>query len=228
MKKSVLLTAFMLALCWSCIQSVNAQTTPNPAVPEFSAKYVSASCSEGTLVENSSLVITITNQAFEQFTYRNGFTASVYYDIKIGYTFGSDNLSAEIDCYPAESNSNYTTLILPCINNTLSTPLTFLTAQKTVEIASPVTIQVREKIGYITPDIKSYPKTAFIFTGESSGWSDTQTISLSDVSALPAPSVPEVSLPLILSLVLCLFSIAVILRRLKSNSKRSTVTIQRH
>ena len=159
------------------------------------------------IVENSSLVITISNQPFEPFTYRNGFTASVYYAVRIGYNIGSDNLFTEIDSYPAQSDSNCTTLILSCTNNTLSIPLTFLTASKTVEISSPVTVQVQEKFGYITPDIEAYPKTAFVFKGESSGWSNVQTISLNDVSALPAPSIPELSLPVILPLLLSSFTL---------------------
>jgi hypothetical protein len=188
------------------MQSVSAQATTSQVVTDFSVKYVSANYSEGTIIENSSLVITITNQPFESFTYRNGFTASVYYDVKIGYNLGSDNLFTEVEGYPAQSNSNYTMVILPYFNNSLMIPLTFFTPSKTVEIASPVTVQVQEKIGYITPDIESYPKTAFIFTGESSGWSDTQTIPLNDVSALHVPSTPKFSSIVILPLLLSSFT----------------------
>jgi hypothetical protein len=213
-----LIAAAMILLC-GFMQSVSAQTTPNPTVPEFSERFVSANYTEGIIVENSSLVIAITNQPFEPFKFRNGFTAAVYYDIRIEYNIGSNALFTELDGYPAQSDSNLTTISLLYINNTISLPLTFLTASKAVEINSPVSIQIQEKIGYITPDIGVYPKTAFVFTGNLSGWSIAQTISLNEVSALPTPSVPEFSGLVILPLLLSSFSVlTIILRRLKNTN----------
>jgi hypothetical protein len=217
MKKIMALTALVLMLSLGYIQLISAQTAANPAVPEFTAKYVSAIYNDGALVQNSSLVITIINQPFTPFTYKNGFTATVFYDIQIGYHLTSDEAYSEVDGYPAQVDSNYTTITLPLANNTIQMPATYLTlGSKTLEIDSPVSIQVQTRIGYIVPDINSYPKTAFVFRGELSEWSSAQTITLNQLSDLPSPSVPEFSWLVVLPLLLSSFSIALLVGHRKT------------
>ena len=219
MKKTLALTALILMLFLGYIQLTSAQTTANPAVPEFTLKYVSASYNEGALVQNSSLVITITNQPLTPFTYQNGFTATAFYDIQIGYHLMSDEAFTEVEGYPAQVDSNYTTITLPLVNNTIQMPATYLTlGSKTLEIDSPVSIQVQTRIGYIVPDINSYPKTAFVFRGELSGWSSAQTITLNQQSSLPSPSIPEFSWLTILPILLTIpLAVATVRKRLQRN-----------
>jgi hypothetical protein len=219
MKKTIALTALILMLSLGCIQLTSAQTATSPAVPEFTAKYVSASYNEGALVQNSSLEITITNQPFPPFTYQNGFTETAFYDIQIVYHLMSDEAFAEVDGYPAQVDSNYTMITLPLVNNTMQMPATYLTlGSRTLEIDSPVSIQVQTRIGYIVPDINSYPKTAFVFRGELSGWSNAQTITLNQQSSLPSPSVTEFSWLTILPILLTIpIALAIVRKRLQRN-----------
>jgi hypothetical protein len=61
--------------------------------------------------------------------------------------------------------------------------------------------------------------TPRVITGETSGWSNIQTLTIPAISSSPTPTVPEFSWLAILSLLVIVLSFAVILRHRKTANK---------
>jgi hypothetical protein len=196
---------------------------PKPSVPEFTLKFVDNSydvpptygidpytgknvtTQAGHHVENKSIEVTIKNQPFANSS--DGNTYHLYYNIRTKGHFGQDwtelyhfvsllsspynesnNIFSEYvpDTFPHESKSDFTVLILPA----------------NYPPNSQVDIQVEAIVGHdsqwwevdhnLAPQIGGHYQPAIAFDTES-GWSNTQTLTISTLSPSDAEPFPLIA-----------------------------------
>ncbi len=215
------------------VNSANAQTIPKPSVPEFTIKVVHHSVDQPaiysidpytgenkTVVEAkhdvwTSVVVTIMNQHFIPYADAEGNTINLYYNVRSKGSFSENWVELE--------NINYG---FPTPSQIPSPPSEdYLELDYTANYSSNAQLdfQVQAMIGFIHDienpyggmDNRYYP----VFTGESSGWSNTQTITIGQSSTLPSPSptVPELSWLAIIPLMVSMLCLAVVLRHRKTS-----------
>ena len=170
-----------------------AQSIPKPSVPEFTLKFVAhpydvpptygidpytgknVTITEGYHVLNKTIEVTVRNQPFN--------TYSLYYNVSMKGHYENDwtYFPNGDKCYPA-SNSDYTVIT---ISEYYSRPA------GVGEVTDPIQIDFRVEalIGYYT---RIYGDYVFpigqtyhdVFNGETSSWSNTQTLTLTQISIL--------------------------------------------
>ncbi len=222
------------------VKSTDAQTIPKPSVPEFTVRYVDYSydvpptygidqftgkqaiIKEGYQVENKSFEFTIRNQPFTSYVDSHENNIHLLYNLRFKGHFGTEwmyfpflengqgvrryaaGLYQQFDPDLPASNSEYTVLLE-------SIPILFYDihdVDKRPSLGNQVDFQVQALIGYV-----SYPGDGFYsLAGQSSDWSNTQTIEITNgsisttTSTSPTPAVPEfswlIALPLFLSTIL--------------------------
>lgn len=229
----VLSCGFLLLISTNlCIVQTSADTNelPTPSVPEFTLSYVDLSYDvpptyeidqftgdnvtkqEGYHVDKRSIVFKIRNQPFTSYNDTSDNEICLYYNFKFKGHFGS-----EWQYYPfsesgqgtrrysamfyvlsyespklAASNSEFTDI-------TLSIPFLF-------GIDNPksgsLDFQVQALIGHIDYQGDGFYK----FEGQTSGWSDTQTITIGENTQITDDAIPEfpswIALPMILTITL--------------------------
>src|SRR3989304_3159711 len=192
--------------------STGASGIPKPSVPEFTLRYIDLSydvpptygidqftgknviTQEGYHVDNQSIAFKIKNQPFTSYNDSSGNNINLYYNFRFKGHFGnewiyypfSDNGQGTrrysamfyvlIDQSPKlpASNSEYTDIVLG---------LPFLFGVENPPVGSQVDFQVQALIGHI-----DYAGDGFYsFTGQTSGWSNTQTLTIGE-SQTPTPS----------------------------------------
>jgi len=178
----VVILAFSILLM---AKPVDAQTIPKPSVPEFTLNFVDKSLTtiDGVYYDSKTIQVTIANQP--------SLNHSLFYNVRYRMNNGNwMDIYTMDDAYPLQSDSEYTIISVylhPQGNDTFVPP------------NSIVDVQVEAMIGYIhrsyNPNHKSqldmYP---YVFTGETSGWSNTQTVTIPDSSSSVTPT-PTESLP---------------------------------
>jgi hypothetical protein len=185
---------------------------PTPSVPQFTLQLVGPpytvpttyylNQSSGQIVaqightnEYSYVVLTIKNQPFPS-TDSSGRSISLYYNVRIKNHNETDNwlelyetynpMADEIG-YPTQSDSDYTSLSIPLYNGQ---------PEGVIPVGVQTDIQVDAMLGYITqgalppgvPPIGGWP---YVFYGQTSAWSNTQTVNVPaniPLSPTPAPS----------------------------------------
>jgi hypothetical protein len=184
------------------VESANAQSIPKPSVPEFTAKYVDRSfivpastsidpytgqnvTHPSYFVENRTLELDIKNQPFTPYTIDNStgspWNTTLMYNVQTKGHFAVNwtvLYSVDNGFFPA-SSSHYTT-----VSYTINERPVFGNLQPN----SQVDFQVEAFIGYVSRTIGF---ASWYFTGESSGWSSTQTITIPAVSvstSTPSPT----------------------------------------
>ena len=214
---------------------------PTPSVPEFTVKFVDASydvaptssidpytgqniTNQGYHVENRTIELTIQNQPFDSYI-ANGQNISFYFNVREkGHYEENWTIVYSPDLgYLTESNSEYTVTSYSLDENV------FPFWNEISSSGGQVDFQVQALIGYVsriynpnaTLQIDMYP---WAFTGETSGWSNTQTVNVpsnsTSASTSPnltsTPTVPEFPTLVILPLfaLLILLSIAFIRKRI--------------
>lgn len=216
-----------------------AQTIPTPSVPEFTVKFVDASYNvapsssinpytgqnvtvEGYHVENRTIELIIKNQPFVSYN-SNGENVSFYLNVreKGHYEENWTNIYTVDNYYTSASNGDYTTLTYsldpnapPWLDNNLPS-------------GGQLDFQAEALIGYIG---RTVGFASWYFTGQESGWSNTQTVTIpaSSVSPNPTsiitptstPTVPELSWLVIVPLLLSVFFVAVIVRHRKKAQQK--------
>jgi len=192
-----------------------AEPIPKPTVPEFTVKYIDLSYNvppkygvdqftgetvitqEGYHRDNQSAVFKIKNQPFNPYTDSGGNNISLYYNFRAKGHFGdewrpypftdsglsSNRYSAMIYSFGSipefvASTSEYTEL---------SVSLTNFYSYENLQTGNQIDFQVQAQIGYI-----DYSGDGFYsFLGETSDWSNTQTITiLESQTAPPLPTMP--------------------------------------
>lgn len=213
MRSSVAL-AFIFVLTASSVIMVKpafAQSIPKPSVPEFTLKFVDHSydvpptygidqytgktviTQSGYHQENTSIEVTIKNQPFTAYTDASGHFISLYYNFTFKGHYG-DKWSTYRDphywAYFNASHSDYTVTSFPLESSEFSG----------VSAGGQVDFRVEALIGYQTTTMVPTPwgpGYTYEFTGETSGWSNTQTITI-DTNApttTPATSPSQSSTP---------------------------------
>jgi hypothetical protein len=187
-----------------------------PSVPEFTLRYIDLSydvpptygtdpytgktiiTQDGYHVDNRSLQFTIKNQPFAPYTDSNGTHIGLYYNFRIkgaygtewdyypfapnGWTtrryggmFGGNSTESPADL--AQSNSEYTTI-------TIQIPGVYR-----VPAEAQLEVQAQALIGHMEPTDYMMAGHVYVFTGESSDWSNTQSITISESQTqTPSPS----------------------------------------
>jgi hypothetical protein len=230
---SLLLVVILAASSLMMVESAFAQSIPNPSVPEFIIKLVDSSydvpatystdqyTGEKVLLEPAH---SVDNRTFElwiknqQYTYSNGSSFRVYYDIRTGGHFGggvdlyypsnwllgpdSDRRAPFISRNtPMQSTSDYTVIILSAVNPPQSA------WNVTYPPNARVDFQVKAMIGH-----DSYAfgyahiggpgeLTSAVAVAAESDWSNIQTINLTDgsvstsTSPNPTPNLSRTATP---------------------------------
>ena len=232
---------------------------PTPSVPQYTIKFVNSSYQvptsystdpftgqnithPGYYVENSSIVLRITNQPFASFIDNiNGapWNISLFLDIQMKGHF-SENWTAPYSAdlgYPTQSNSEYTTMTFPVVASEDSQSgydiesyypyaSSFNPTLTGIASGGQVDFRVQVMIGYVhrVPSNVGNPffNMPWVFEGQTSGWSNTQAITLpavsSSTSPSPTPTAPEFPWLAILPLFVSFLLVAVIISRRKPNN----------
>ncbi len=167
------------------------QAIPKPSIPEFTVKlFISQT-------ENKSIIqFTIKNQPFDK-----SLNYSLYYNVRYLVSDGNwKEVYRPDDGYPTQSDSDFTTLLFSSstenehyfLDTSTNPPWSFAIVAPANSILD---LQLEAMIGYIhrvfnpnaTDQLTMYP---YVFTGEKSGWSNTQTLTIDEASssATPLPS----------------------------------------
>lgn len=231
-------TLLILTIAFSGLiitELATAQTIPKPSVPEFTIDLVGPSfdipptysfnsstglfyANDGYHIKYSTVNIVIKNQPFSNQTNYDHF----YYTIRIkphNYpdSYWHELFYAGVDGFPIQTQSDYTVIPLSVEGSHPN--------GGTIPTGATTDIQVEAMIGHIGRNNTMIPYPyPYVFFGETSGWSDTQTATLpskipfsaSDNQPTPSPSVPELSFLEVIPLLLLLFPIAVIARHRKT------------
>ncbi len=184
-----LLIALLLASTLITVQSAFAQSTVKPSVPEFTVESVGPSfdipptypfnsttglfdTNNGYHIEFSAVKIIIKNQPFTNQTNLD----YLYYNVRIkphNYpnSYWLELFSAGNDGFPTQTLSNYTTI--PCSVEGAQV------LGNTIPIGATTDIQVEAMIGHIGRNQTMIPYPyPYVFFGETSGWSNTQSVTL--------------------------------------------------
>jgi hypothetical protein len=188
MRKSAVLLVFLItSVLITFGGSFASQTKPN--VPDFTVKNV-----------NYAIEFTIKNEPFTPFLVQEGssnWTSNYYYSVRFKNTSEHDwhEIFLVSDGYPRQDyGSNYTVISFKgeCSLND-GFKLNEGSIMATFASGSQVDFQLQAMIGYITREYagnygpSSYP---YVFKGEVSGWSPTQTINI-DSSEFTSTATPN-------------------------------------
>jgi hypothetical protein len=187
---SLLIVAALVASSIIIVESAFAQSIPKPSVPEFTAKLIS-SPSESLSV-NKTIELSIKNQPSVS---DYGF----FYMVRARINDGNWSLLYTIDNVPGQSSGEYTTLSYPSDQPVVEYQYALGDKLKNLFPGDMIDFQVQAMIGHIhrvynpnhTTQLDMYP---YVFTGETSDWSDTQTISIPAGSPAPTDSEGDDSL----------------------------------
>jgi hypothetical protein len=193
------------------VESANAQSITKPSIPQFTlmfqdntyvvqpttftttdpytGKQTTTGSTIGAYVANASITVRITNQPFTPYTDANNNTIQLYYDVRWKGQFAD---SWEGSLFPnvyiiQDSSKDYTDVRLGFTSN-------YYTVYDAAQInwhalGNPVDIQVEACTGYVNrTGNPPYTPLSQTFIGETSGWSNTQTITASNAITSPAPT----------------------------------------
>jgi hypothetical protein len=208
-KTLALILILMMAILCARLLTVKpayAQSTPTPSVPQFTLQLVgppvrvnttySLDTNTGQIVakigytnEYSAVNITIKNQFFSDLG-----SNTFYYNVRIKPHNSADNWTVlwtlpGSESFPRQSNSEYTIIPLG-IDGPVYTEY-FVYPE--IPVGTEIDIQVEAMIGVIAPTGFSplYGPYGAAFSGETSAWSSTQTVTVPEnipLSPTPAPS----------------------------------------
>ena len=245
MNKPILALILILAISnLMIVESANAQTIPKPSVPEFTVRYVDYSydvpptygidqftgketiVKNGYHVENRSFEFIIRNQPFTPYVDSQGNNIHLFYNLRFKGHFGTEwmyfpfldngqgagrsgaSLFTFYNPDLAASDSAYTTLLesIPVLFNPPD--------NKLPSIGDEVDFQVQALTGYISSQGDGF----YSLAGQSSSWSNTQTITIlaPSTSPNPSPTIPELSWLGVIPLMVSILFIAITVRQRKT------------
>jgi hypothetical protein len=221
---SLLLVVILAVSNLMKVESAISQTIPKPSVPEYTLKLVDHSYDvpsttitstdpytgkqtvtthPGYRVQNKSIEVTIKNQQFTPYSIDNQHTIYLFYNFSYKGHYASD-----WNYYP--SNGSYAWDSDAATNIPQSTS-DYTVIPFTAPTEGQMDFRVQAQIGYYDSyqeyiPVPGSPFTHYTFTGEASGWSNAQTITIPDTSSLSLLiAVIVVSLAIIIALVLLFF-----------------------
>lgn len=176
--------------------STSGQATSKPSAPEFNVKYVTnaydvppttssttdpytgktvTTTTPGYRVEEKSIQITVTNQPFTPYTDANGNSINLFYNVRYRGHFG-DESSWITPFYEAIRNGEYG---FTQKNPQSNSQFTVITIPSEFRAGDAVDFQVQTMEGFHTPwEPLPIPMGTSKFSGKSSDWSSTQTITI--------------------------------------------------
>jgi hypothetical protein len=197
---SLLLVVILAVSSLILVESASAQTIPKPSVPEFTSKLISPPAESQSV--NRTIELSIKNQPSVS---EYGF----FYMTRARVNGGNWSLLYTIDNVPGKSSGEYTTLSYPSDGPVVEYQYYLGDRIENLFPGDKVDFQVQAMIGSIhrvynpnhTSQLDMYP---YVFTGETSDWSNTQTITIPatsiSVSPSPTPTIPEFPLLAIIAL----------------------------
>ena len=179
---------------------------PKPSVPEFTVEFGNYSYDvpttystdpftgenlthQGYHVQSKTIDVKIKNQPFvPYYDAERGWNINLYYNIRIKGHFSEEwlELYRASDQYPRPSDSTHTTF-----SYVLEESGDSKLGTKLIEFpeGAVVDFQVEAMIGYVNRDVSAF-MAPWVLTGEKSGWSETQTITIDEITKT-ADSIPE-------------------------------------
>ena len=156
---------------------------PEPSVPKFTVEQK----------DNNTIEIIIKNQPFD---WNNTYQYSFFYNVRTQINDGnwSDIYNIE-DGYPLQSHSDYTVLTYSSLGNDddefiqISPSPDPYASWIYAPYNAKLDVQVQAYIGYRQRGPFQLPFWSYVFKGESSGWTETQTLTIGELQT-PTPS-PE-------------------------------------
>jgi hypothetical protein len=200
----LLIISFAISGLSLSIKPTTAQSIPKPSVPEFSVKFFPASASfnitdpitgfNNTVnFDNSTIQVMIINQPFNPYKDANGNSINLYYNVSQKGPYGNWNYHPTSAQKYIASNSEFT--VLTFLTNDMNQLQQNSTGVHAEVIPTPVgelDFQVQALIGYYSiADVSSgssFLHQIEVFTGESSDWSPTQTITIGEASTSDTPN----------------------------------------
>jgi hypothetical protein len=195
MRSSVALV-FILVLSASSLIMVKPEhalaSITKPSVPEFTVELISSPPDSHFV--NKTIEVTIKNQPFvPYYDDSSGWNISFYYDVRIKTNDVNWSDLYLIEDVPARSNDEYTILAYPSEQPVVENTYILGDRMRDFPPGTQVDFQVEAMIGYVhrvlnpnaTNQLEMYP---YVFTGEASGWSNIQTITVNDSTPSPTPS----------------------------------------
>jgi hypothetical protein len=221
---SVLLAAILAVSSLIMVESASAQSIPTPAVPEFTLTLISSPPDSHFV--NKTIELAIKNQPSFP---KNGF----FYNVRI--RINDDNwgpLYPNNNSVPNQSDGEYT--ILSYSSGYLGVEYQYHLGYKVENLTADdkIDFQVQAMVGSIhrvfnpnaTNQLEMYP---YIFSGGTSDWSNTQTITIPETSTSPSPNptptptIPELSLLAIFPLFISLLSLGLLYRKHRKTARLS-------
>lgn len=212
---TTLLIAVLMASSLIMVESASAQSTPKPSVPEFTVSVtdhsydvepttttttdpydgqITTTTTPGYHMVNGSIEISIKNQPFTQYYNSDGFPIKLYYHIRAkGYDPVYWNYIPYLGSYLPATNSTYTTVTLAYSNTWFQTGGGF----NSYRPDGTLDFQVEAFIGYknvtnIHPwNLMTRQEDLLTeYVGQTSGWSDTQTVTIPNGAYTPTTPRP--------------------------------------
>jgi len=203
------------------VESASAQLIPKPPAPEFTLKVVAhpydvppkyeidpytgknVTTEWGYHVENKSIEVTVKNQPFSPYKDTNGNVINLYYNVSVkGHYEGTWDYCFN-NSYRGllnASGSDYTSISMP-IGHHMSVPSGGYPLEG-VDTGDRVDFRVAAQIGYYDKEytgmlgmwiVGGEMDYYYVFTGETSDWSNTQTVTIPTFTPLPMPTTNETS-----------------------------------
>jgi hypothetical protein len=193
------------------IKPANAQTS-KPSVPEFSLKLIDFSNAKA-------IELSIKNQPFESYQ-DNGQTIFLYYNVHFKL-HNSDSWTALYYCgdvFPTHSSSDNIKLDYPLQLTSSGSSSYYLLKEKGGNYYILSQISFNEQVDFRVQAMEGY-LTSASFTGQTSSWSNIQTITITEASTSPnltsTPTIPEFPSATIVVLAVVSVSVLMVKRRKK-------------
>ena len=195
------------------VESAYAQSIPKPSTPEFTMQ-------TQTQANTTTITLTIRNQPFDAASqYPDGFFYNVAISVDGKNWSELYHVEDAEDWYPQQSNSS-TTVLTYVAGETIYYPKDTSQGVSVIPKSGEVAFQVQAMIGHRDRGAFKNGFMPYVLVGESSDWSNTQTITIPASSTSPSPTatstVPELSWLVILPLLFTVFAIIMIIRHRKT------------
>jgi hypothetical protein len=185
-KLTLLLILALSVATLTIVESASAQSTPEPSVPEFTAQLISPPADSQMV--NRTIELTVKNQPAAS-------GIGFFYMVRARVNGGNWSLLYTIDNVPGRSSGEYTVFSYHSDGPVVEYQYYLGDRIQNLYPGDRADFQVQAMTGSIhrvynpnhTSQLDMYP---YVFTGEVSDWSNTQTITMPDgtVSASPTPT----------------------------------------
>ncbi len=199
------------------VKTAYAQSVPKPSIPEFTIQ---------TQANTTTITLTIRNQPFDAASqYPDGFFYNVAISVDGKNWSELYHVEDAEDWYPQQSNSS-TTVLTYVAGETIYYPRDTSQGVGVIPKSGEVAFQVQAMIGHRDRGAFKNGFMPYVFVGETSDWSNTQTINIPETiptispspNPTPTPTVPEISSLVVIPLIFGVCAIAVILKHRKTAS----------